>query len=85
MCSPGTFMCLSLFQLQAFVNQKKGRRFFACGLFSSVLCLNYKPSAQAGAATCQRQAQAFWFMQSFMCSNIIYAHSSDVNRPAGPW
>jgi len=47
--------------------------------------VNYKTSAQAGAATCQRQAQAFWFVQSFMSAYMIYAPSADVNRPAALW
>jgi hypothetical protein len=55
-------------QLQAFGNQKKGRRFFACGRLNLVSCVDYKTSAQAGAATCQRQAQAFWFVQFFIGS-----------------
>jgi hypothetical protein len=62
-----------------FRNQKKGRRLFACGRLNLVSSLNYKTSAQAGAATCQRQAQAFWLVQSFMSAYIIYARSADVN------
>ena len=54
--------CASCIQLEAFRNQKKGRRFFACGRLNLVSSENYKTSAQAGAATCQRQAQAFWFV-----------------------
>jgi hypothetical protein len=77
--------CGSRIQFQAFANQKKGRRFFACGRLNLVSCVNYKTSAQAGAATCQRQAQAFWFVQSFMSAYMIYAPSADVNRPAAPW
>jgi hypothetical protein len=61
-------------------NNKKGRRFFACGLGKLVLSVNYKTSAQAGAATCQRQAQAFWFVQSFMSEYMIYVRPADVNR-----
>jgi len=53
--------CASCIQLEAFRNQKKSRRFFACGRLNLVSSENYKTSAQAGAATCQRQAQAFWF------------------------
>jgi hypothetical protein len=44
--------------------------------------VNYKTSAQAGAAMCQRQAQAFWFVQSFMSAFMIYVRSAHVNRPA---
>jgi hypothetical protein len=58
-------MCLS-FSSKDSVTKKKGRRFFACGRLNLVSCVNYKTSAQAGAAKCQRQAQAFWFVQSFM-------------------
>ena len=62
-----------VFSSKALGNQKKGRRFFACGRLNLVSCVNYKTSAQAGAATCQRQAQAFWFVQSFMSRYMIYA------------
>jgi hypothetical protein len=71
--------CTSDVQLEAFRNQKKGRRFSACGRLNLVSSVNYKTSAQAGAATCQRQAQAFWFVQSFMSVYMIYARGADVN------
>jgi hypothetical protein len=45
---------------------KKKAAGFACGRLNLVSWVNYKTSAQAGAATCQRQAQAFWFVQSFI-------------------
>jgi len=45
-----------------------------------VLSENYKTSAQASAATCQRQAQAFWFVQFFMSAYMIYVRPADVNR-----
>jgi len=41
--------------------------------------VNYKTSAQASASACQRQAQAFWFMQYFMVSFNIHAQPTDVN------
>ena len=69
-------------QLAALGNQKKGRRFFACGRLSLVSSENYKTSAQAGAATCQRQAQAFWFVYFTISPSMIYARSAKVNRIA---
>ena len=71
-------MCLS-FSSKAFADQKKGRRVCACGRLNLLSSVNYKASAQAGAATCQRQAQAFWFVQYFMGPPMIYAPSADVN------
>jgi len=53
--------CASCIQLEAFRNQKKGASFCASGRLNWFSFENYKTSAQAGAANCQRQAQAFWF------------------------
>jgi len=74
-----------VFSSKRSVIKKKAAGFFACGRLTLVSGVNYKTSAQAGAATCQRQAQAFWFVQSFMSAYMIYAPSADVNRPAALW
>lgn len=67
-------------QLCTYDNKKRPQVLRLRPFLKLVLSVNYKTSAQAGAATCQRQAQAFWFVQSFMSVYMIYVRPADVNR-----